>query len=217
MVDSSSLRWSSFPTSHLTTWFKTPFLFTSFPHFHVINYSQIRSTPTSVTVFLLSQILSTCPMSRSHLVFRRWFVGDEIIYYTITCSFVYPPTVLRQFRRGSLLNSDMSSGDLVSSCRGRLSIGNLQGHMPWVLDGVPFTSHVETDSIIQDHHISDSSQIFSGCSFRCTCWFQVAHVMLVREISATVHTVTMCVCVRHIPQLRALFLPEHDDIIQAHV
>jgi len=152
-------------------------------------------------------------MSRSQVVFRRWFVCDEIIYYTITCSFVYPATVLGQFRRGSLLKSDMSSGDLAGSCRERLSIGNLQGHTPRVLDWIPFTSHVETDCIIQDHHISDSSQIFSGCSFRCTCLFQGAHVMLVREISATVRTVTMCVCMRRSPQPCALLLPEHYYII----
>jgi len=52
------------------------------------------------------------PMSQSKVVFRRWFVCDEIIYYTIKCSFVYPPTVLRQFQRGCLLKSDMSCGDL---------------------------------------------------------------------------------------------------------
>jgi len=204
--------------SHLSTWFKTPFLFTRLSHFHVINYSQIRSTPISVMVFFLSQILSTCPMSRSRVVFRRWVVCDEIIYYTITCSFVYPATVLGQFWPGCLLKSDMSSGDLASSWRWRVSIGNLQGQTPWVLDWVPsLASHVETNCIIQDRHISDSSQIFLGCSFRCTCLFQAAHVMSVREISATVHTVTMCVCVRHTPQPRALLLPEHFCIIQVHL
>jgi len=152
-------------------------------------------------VFFLSQILSTCPMSRSQVIFRRWCVcdSDEIMYYTITCSFVYSATVLGQFRPDCLLKSDMSP----SSCRWRVSIGNLQGHTPWVLDYVPsLVGHVETNCIIQDHQISDSSQIFLGCSFRCTCLFQAAHVMLVREISATVHTVTMCVCVRHTPQNR---------------
>jgi len=34
----------------------TPFLFTSLSHFHVLHYSQIRSTPTSVTVCLIFQI-----------------------------------------------------------------------------------------------------------------------------------------------------------------
>jgi len=112
----------------------------------------------------------------------------------------------------------MSSGDLASSCRGRLSIGNLQGHTPsWVLDWIFFTSHVETDCIIQDHHISDSSQIFSGCSFRVTCLFQVAHVMLVREISATIHTVTMCVCLRHTPQGLAPFCSQNIIISFKHI
>jgi len=134
IVDSSSLRRSSFPTSHLTTWFKTPFLFTSLSHFHVINYSQRRSTPTSVTAWLRSQILSTHVMSRSQVVIGSRFFRDENIYYTIKCSFVCPTTVPKKFRRGCLLKSDMSSGDLASSCRGRLSTGNLQGHMLWVLD-----------------------------------------------------------------------------------
>ena len=34
----------------------TPFLFTILSHFHVAYYSQIRSTPTNVTVCLLFQI-----------------------------------------------------------------------------------------------------------------------------------------------------------------
>ena len=38
------------------------------------------------------------------------------------------------------------------------------------------TSQVETNCIIQDHRISDCSQICSGCSFRCTCLLQVAHL-----------------------------------------
>ena len=122
-------------------------------------------------VFLFSRILSARPMSRSQVVFRRRFVCDGIIYYNITCSFVYPVTVLRKFRRGCPFKSDMNSGDLASNCKGRLSIGNLQGHTPWVLDCVPITSHIETKCIIQDHHISDSSQIFSGW---CTSLFQAA-------------------------------------------
>jgi len=41
--------------------------------------------------------------------------------------------------------------------------------------------------------------------------------MLVREISTTKRTVTMCVCVRHTPQARALLLLEHYYIIQEHL
>ena len=71
----------------------------------------------------------------------RWYSGgegcDENIYYTITCSCVYPATAFGKFRRDCLLKSDMSFGDFASSCRGRLSIGNLQGHTPWVFDWVP--------------------------------------------------------------------------------
>ena len=71
----------------------------------------------------------------------RWYSGgegcDENIYYTITCSCVYPATAFGKFRRDCLLKSDMSFGDFATSCRGRLSIGNLQGHTPWVFDWVP--------------------------------------------------------------------------------
>ena len=122
-------------------------------------------------MWLLSQILSTRPMSRSQVAFGRRVVCNENIHQTITFSFLYPATVLGMFRRGCLFKTDMSSGDLASSCRGRLLTGNLQGHTPWVLHWywIRSTSHVETDCIIQDHHISDSSQIFSGSSFWCTC------------------------------------------------
>ena len=54
----------------------TPFLFTSLSHFHVVHYSQIRSTPTNVTVCLLFQIQFYTPtvMSRLQVVFRGRFV-----------------------------------------------------------------------------------------------------------------------------------------------
>ena len=146
-------------------------------------------------MFLLSQILSTCPMSRLQVVFRRRYVCDEIIHYTMTCSFVYPATVLGKFQRGCLLKSDMSSGDFASSCRGRLSIRNLHGHTPWVFDWISWaTSYFETDCIIQDHHISDSSQIFSGCPFRCTFCFR-RHTSWWRERSAQQYTLSQCLCV----------------------
>ena len=129
--------------------------------------------PVSQCLYFL-KIHSTCPMSRSQVVFRRRFVCDEIMYYTITCSLVYPANVLGQFRRGYLLKSGMSSGDLVSSCRGRLSIGIYKATRPGYSIGL--TSHVESDCITQDHHICDSSQIFSGSPFRCTCLFQAANL-----------------------------------------
>ena len=51
----------------------------------------------------------------------------------------HPATVDGKFRHGCLLKSSMRSGiitdsvDMARSCRGRLSIGNLQGHTPCVL------------------------------------------------------------------------------------
>jgi len=39
----------------------------------------------------------------------------------------------------------------------------------------PITSHVETDCVIQNHHISDSSHPFSVCFCRRTCLLQAAH------------------------------------------
>jgi len=51
-------------------------------------------------------------------------------------------SVYGKFRRGCLCKSSMRSGDIVRICRGRLSIGNLQGHTPCVLHCVP--SHLST-------------------------------------------------------------------------
>ena len=68
----------------------------------------------------------TCRMSRSQEVFGRRVVCDKNIkyFYTITFIFVYPATILGKFwpGRGCLLKSDMSSGYLACSCRGRLLI-----------------------------------------------------------------------------------------------
>ena len=73
-----------------------------------------------------------------------------------------PPTVVGNHLRGCLLKQDMSAGDNANCYSGRLSIGDLQGHTPWVF----FAFLVETDYSIQEKHISDSSQIFASCS----CW-----------------------------------------------
>jgi len=181
-----SLRSSSFLTSHHTTWLKKPFLFTSLSHFHVINYSQIWSTPTSVTVLLLSQILSTCPMSWSQVVFRRRFVCDEIIYYTMTCSFVYPATVLGKFRRGCLLKSDMSSGDLESGCRGRLSIGNLQGHTPCALDWVPWDVFSSLMRSVRQIWLRSGFLVF------CMIFFIITSVTVVKYFRAAPLGVHVC-------------------------
>jgi len=54
---------------------------------------------------------STRPMSRLQVVFRGRFVCDENIYYTITCSCVYPATVFGEFRWDCLLKSDNNFGD----------------------------------------------------------------------------------------------------------
>jgi len=164
-------------------------------------------------------------MSRSQVVSRRRFVCDELLHHNI---FIRLPcdrilkvsarlfiqawhefwrldkyferkTVNRQFTRPHALGIASGLGPV------KIIIGNITS----------FTNHVETDCIIQDHQIIDNSQIFLVCSFRCTCLFQAAHVMLVREISATVRTVTMSVCVSHAQQPRALFLPEHYYTIQA--
>ena len=117
---------------------------------------------------------STHPMSQLQVVFRRRFVCDENIYYTITCLFVYPATTFGKIRRDCWLKSDISFGDFASSCRGRLSIGIHKATRPGY--SIELTSHVESDCITQDHHNCDSSQIFSGSPFRCTCLFQAANL-----------------------------------------
>ena len=78
--------------------------------------------------------------------------------YIYICIYIYwanlmntmPHKLHRKWRQNTI--SDISFGDWASSCTGRLSIGNMQRHTPWVLDWVPLdpTSHVETDCIIQD-------------------------------------------------------------------
>jgi len=78
------------------------------------------------------------------------------------------------------------------------------------------TSHVETNCIIQDHQISDSSQIFAGCWFRCTCLFQAAHVMLMRETSAT-YALSQDLCVWGIPCSLAPFCSNNIIISFKHL
>jgi len=51
--------------------------------------------------------------------------------------FLYPPIAVGNHQRGCLLKQDMSAGYNANCCSGRLSIGNLQGHTPWVFFWVP--------------------------------------------------------------------------------
>jgi len=53
----------------------------------------------------------------------------------LTACFDYPASDVGKNRRGCFLKPeyDMSAGDNANCCRGRLSIGNMQGHTPWVL------------------------------------------------------------------------------------
>jgi len=48
----------------------------------------------------------------------------------------HPATDVGKFWHGCLLKSDMRSDDITRTCSGRLSISNLQGHTPGVLDWV---------------------------------------------------------------------------------
>jgi len=64
----------------------------------------------------------------------------------------HPATDVGKFWRGCLLKSDMRSGDIARTCSGRLSIGNLQGRTPCVLDWV--SSRARQDQL----HNSISSQ-----------------------------------------------------------
>ena len=86
----------------------------SSPFFHIFmshtthKYGLLQPMSRCVYFFRFN---STRLMSRLQVVFRGRFVCDKNIHYTITCSFVYPATVLGQFQRGCLLKSDMSAGD----------------------------------------------------------------------------------------------------------
>jgi len=69
--------------------------------------------------------------------------------------FLYPATEVWNYRRGCLLKQDMSAGDNANCCSGRLSIGNLQGHTPWVFFWTSLVE-VDPDCVIQEKHINDS-------------------------------------------------------------
>jgi len=89
--------------------------------------------------------------------------------------FLYPATEVWNYRRGCLLKQDMSPGDNANYCSGRLSIGNLQSHTPWVFFGVPFfwvpgTGLVEVvrDCVIQEKHMNNSPIVrYFGASPVC--------------------------------------------------
>ena len=90
--------------------------------------------------------------------------------------FCYPATEVGKDRRGCLLKPDMSAGDNANCCSGRLSISNCKATRPRYFFGSQKTSLVESDYVIQEKHISDSSQIFLGCCCWRTRWFMTAHL-----------------------------------------
>jgi len=105
-----------------------------------------------VARFPNSVMMSSCAVTRCLIgtSFLTNFYSSNILYscgflilfsshVTMTCFFSWghPVTDVGKFRRGCLLKFDMRSGDMARTCRGRLSIGNLQGHTPCVMDCVP--------------------------------------------------------------------------------
>jgi len=67
------------------------------------------------------------------LIHLRHHVWIYVCLFFCTVS----PTAVGNQRRGCLLKQDMSAGEDAFCCSGRLSIGNLQGHTPWVFFWVP--------------------------------------------------------------------------------
>ena len=118
-------------------------------------------------IFFISNLLYSCAFFFHH-THQWWFL---IAGHPAT-------TVYGKFRRGYLRKaaSFMRSGYMARSCRGRLSIGNFQGHTPSVCTALrPVTSHVQNNCIIQHNHISNSHHPFLVCSSRRTCLFDAAH------------------------------------------
>ena len=153
-ADSSPLRRTSFPTSHLTTWFQTLFFWLQDSHIFMSCHQQLTYTVHSkqshggVTFsesFNTPNVTVTGSMWEANGLWWKPLLHHNIL--------IWLPCNRTGFWRVSLLQSNMSSGGLASRFKGRLSIGNLQGHTPWVFHWIP-TSHVETNFIIQDHHIS---------------------------------------------------------------
>ena len=91
-------------------------------------------------------LISQQPTRRNKTFVRMFFTQKHIIPIHVkhqvsmyVCLFfcTVSPTAVRNQRRGCLLKQDMSAGEDDNCCSGRLSIGNLQGHTPWVFFWVP--------------------------------------------------------------------------------
>jgi len=80
-----------------------------------------------VIILLISNLLYSCAIFNFHHSHQWW---SFIVGFPAT-------TIYGKFRRGCLRKASMRSGDMARSCRGRLSIDNLQGHTPCVLHCVP--------------------------------------------------------------------------------
>ena len=124
------------------------------------------------------------------LIHVRRHVSIYVCFYFCTLS---PTGAVGNHRRGCLLKEDMSAGDNPNCCSGRLSIGNLQGHTPWVFFLGPITCFVETDCVIQETHIGHSSQIFASCSCWRTRLFETTHGVCVHERMQVCASARACV------------------------
>jgi len=117
------------------------------------------------------------PTPRDKTCVRQLFTDSMITYHPNLCRqhvSTFFPLLPCSWGREKLVRlfaqKDMSADDNVNCYSGRLSIGNFQGHTPWVFFWVPknYTSLVQADCVIQQQYISDTSQTFS--SSICSCW-----------------------------------------------
>jgi len=73
----------------------------------------------------------------SNLLFSYAFCFNQSHQWWFRVVGLPATTVYGKFQRGCLRKAFMKSGDMARSCRGRLSIGNLQDHTPCILHCVP--------------------------------------------------------------------------------
>ena len=110
--------------------------------FQGIISSQIQSIfiwmRCSIKFFYSIHLINSEPSHPFDVSIATIIVSPVCSIWVVSCCFQsHTAFVVTKWRRVCLLKSVIRSGDMARRCRGRLSIGNLQGHTPWVLDCVP--------------------------------------------------------------------------------
>ena len=125
-----------------------------------MSYKALYDILWPVKRHMISRVIFRCPPEiTSNLATSPWLQFSlkctVLIYVDFFVLFLYPTTEVWNYRRGCLLKQDMSADDNANCCSGRLSIGDLQGHMLWVFFRTSLVE-VDRDCVIQEKHINDS-------------------------------------------------------------